>query len=56
MFMCFVKQSSVINLDLFWKQSFLILIEGSSEKAGNIFFMKNVLKVNVVTHFNLYKV
>jgi hypothetical protein len=24
MFMCFVKRSSVTNLDLFWKQSFLI--------------------------------
>jgi hypothetical protein len=26
MFMCSVKWSSVINLDLFWKQSFLILL------------------------------
>ena len=26
MFMCFVKRSSAINLDLFCKQSFLVLI------------------------------
>jgi hypothetical protein len=30
MFMWFVKWSSVINLDLFWKKSFLILIKRDS--------------------------
>ncbi len=40
MFMCFKNQGSVINLDLTWKQSFLI---GAKVIQYNTFFVADAL-------------
>ncbi len=63
MSMCFVKWSSVINLDLFWKQSFLISViilnvvmmnVGEPKKQIYFLFLRHWLQVSKnLTHLNL---